>query len=190
MTHPFLSQKLECAGLDDSSSYASRCEICEKFFFKNEIKPFTLKNKQGEFDTFWMCGRCIGRNHDKIAQNIAAQHGLDVEVARKLNVLVAYTKRCAYQSKGRKLHFLSVQDLVDVWVRQNGRCAMSGVPFDVHGDYLTLPSVDRVDSDGHYSADNIQLVTQAVNIGKSTLSNDAFIAMCIGVANTNHPRPQ
>jgi hypothetical protein len=53
---------------------------------------------------------------------------------------------------------------------QGNRCALTGIPFQFHGpdaDNNLLPSVDRIDSDGHYEAGNLQIVCQFINTGNA-----------------------
>jgi hypothetical protein len=60
---------------------------------------------------------------------------------------------------------------------QGNRCALTGIPFHVHGpdaDKNLLPSVDRIDSDGHYEAGNLQVVCQFINFWKSDSDNAEF----------------
>ena len=49
---------------------------------------------------------------------------------------------------------------------QGNRCALTGILFHFHGpdaDKNLLPSVDRIDSDGHYEVGNLQVVCQFIN---------------------------
>ena len=60
---------------------------------------------------------------------------------------------------------------------QGNRCALTGIPFQFHGpdaDKNLLPSVDRIDSDGHYEEGNLQVVCQFVNFWKSDSDNAEF----------------
>jgi hypothetical protein len=60
---------------------------------------------------------------------------------------------------------------------QDNRCALTGIPFHVHGpdaDKNLLPSVDRIDSDGHYETGNLQVVCQFINFWKSGSNNAEF----------------
>lgn len=60
---------------------------------------------------------------------------------------------------------------------QGNRCALTGLPFQFHGpntDGNLNPSVDRIDSNGHYEPDNIQIVCQFVNFWKSDSDNEEF----------------
>ena len=60
---------------------------------------------------------------------------------------------------------------------QGDRCALTGIPFHFHGpeaDNNLLPSVDRIDSDGHYEADNLQIVCRFVNFWKGDTHDEEF----------------
>ena len=60
---------------------------------------------------------------------------------------------------------------------QGDRCALTGIPFHFHGpraDSNLRPSVDRIDSDGHYETGNIQIVCRFVNFWKSDTDDEEF----------------
>jgi hypothetical protein len=60
---------------------------------------------------------------------------------------------------------------------QGNRCALTGIPFHFHGpdaDKNLLPSVDRIDSDGHYEVGNLQVVCQFINFWKGDSDNAEF----------------
>ena len=57
--------------------------------------------------------------------------------------------------------------------RRRNRCALTGIPFD-NADQNLRPSVDRIDSDGHYEHDNVQIVCRFVNFWKSDRDNAEF----------------
>jgi hypothetical protein len=60
---------------------------------------------------------------------------------------------------------------------QGNRCALTGVPFQFHGpdaDKSLLPSLDRIDSDGHYENGNLQVVCQFINFWKGDSDNAEF----------------
>ena len=68
-------------------------------------------------------------------------------------------------------HFASLLEL------QGERCALTGIPFRFHGagaDDNLLPSVDRIDSNGHYEAGNMQIVCRFVNFWKSDTPDEEF----------------
>ncbi|MES1934616.1 hypothetical protein T35B1_18528 [Salinisphaera shabanensis T35B1] len=67
-----------------------------------------------------------------------------------------------------------VHSLLD---RQGHCCALTGLPFHFsseEADTQRLPSPDRIDSDGHYEAGNLQLVCRFVNFWKSATPEGEF----------------
>ena len=67
-----------------------------------------------------------------------------------------------------------IADLLDL---QGNRCALTGIPFHIQGqgaDSNLLPFVDRIDSDGHYEAGNIQIVCRFVNFWKGDADDEEF----------------
>lgn len=68
-------------------------------------------------------------------------------------------------------HIASLLDL------QGNRCALTGIPFEFvspNANRNLAPSLDRIDSDGHYEAGNLQVVCQFINFWKSDSNNDEF----------------
>lgn len=60
---------------------------------------------------------------------------------------------------------------------QGGRCALTGIRFNYHGpnaDKNLLPSLDRIDSDGHYELGNLQIVCRFINFWKGSSDNAEF----------------
>jgi hypothetical protein len=60
---------------------------------------------------------------------------------------------------------------------QDNRCALTGIPFQFLGpeaDKNLLPSLDRIDSAGHYEAGNLQVVCQFINFWKADCENAEF----------------
>lgn len=60
---------------------------------------------------------------------------------------------------------------------QDNRCALTGLPFQFHGpeaDKSMLPSLDRIDSAGHYEPSNLQVVCQFINFWKGDSDNAEF----------------
>lgn len=71
--------------------------------------------------------------------------------------------------------------LKELWVLQNGKCAISGLDMTYelfNGRIFTNVSVDRIDSNKGYTKDNIQLVCMAVNQMKSDMSTEELLYFC------------
>jgi hypothetical protein len=61
--------------------------------------------------------------------------------------------------------------------QQGKRCILTGIPFqfdDLAGDKNLSPSVDRIDSNGHYEVGNLQIVCRFINFWKSDSDNEEF----------------
>jgi hypothetical protein len=71
---------------------------------------------------------------------------------------------------------LTSEDLEKIWEEQEGRCALSGVYLTHHRDGDGAKefnaSIDRIDPNGSYTKNNVQLVAYRVNFLKHTLSED------------------
>ena len=60
---------------------------------------------------------------------------------------------------------------------QGDRCALTGIPFQFLGpeaDKNLLPSLDRIDSAGHYEVGNLQVVCQFINFWKGDSDDGEF----------------
>lgn len=67
-----------------------------------------------------------------------------------------------------------IRDLLEI---QEDRCAITGLPLQFRGtqtDDNMLPSLDRIDSDGHYSRDNLQIVCRFINFWKQAADDTEF----------------
>jgi hypothetical protein len=77
---------------------------------------------------------------------------------------------------------IEVQDLMDRWGLQNGRCAISNIFMtyakDGTGKKEFNVSIDRIDPHNGYVPGNVQLVCYRVNLMKHTLSEDELYWWC------------
>lgn len=104
--------------------------------------------------------------------------------------------KCRLSAIQRDIKFdLEIYDLEKQWIKQNGKCALTGQSL-YFGKYVTKnnntdtnASIDRIDSTKRYTIDNIQWVLKDINIMKMALSQDIFISLCKQVADFNtHPK--
>lgn len=83
--------------------------------------------------------------------------------------------------KNKELRFATTQEF-EAYVRalldaQEGLCAITGIRLQFNGDHddvELLCSLDRIDSDGHYEAQNLQVVCRFVNRWKNNGNNENF----------------
>lgn len=81
-------------------------------------------------------------------------------------------------------NLLSINDINEVWEKQNGKCAYTYIPlvlksFKMQNDLIRLPfyyqaSIDRINSELPYSKDNIQFVSVTMNYAKNSMPDTSI----------------
>jgi hypothetical protein len=116
-------------------------------------------------------GRVLGRRETSI---IAMRLSVENTVRNANGQIVQRTLKNKELRMSTSELEAALATLLDV---QRNRCALTGIPFQFHGpgaDKNLLPSLDRINSDGHYEDGNLQVVCQFVNFWKSDSDNDVF----------------
>lgn len=117
------------------------------------------------------CFKCLGTRNSKADNPNWKGHG---EVPGE-----AFNKiRSGAKTRGIPLE-VTPTDLHDLWVAQDRKCALSGMPL-VMGDTASL---DRIDSKKSYHVGNIQWVHKVINTMKNAFPEEVFIEMCRRVSN-------
>jgi hypothetical protein len=78
-----------------------------------------------------------------------------------------------------------LEKLIDeLMTKQENRCALTGIALQFRGEFIgdhqddqLLPSLDRIDSNGHYEASNLQVVCRFVNFWKGDSVNGEFLRL-------------
>ena len=99
-------------------------------------------------------------------------------------VRLSWVHKCKVGAETRGIVWtLSVEDIWQVYVNQDGVCNLSGIPIGwaTVGQTHTA-SLDRIDSKNGYTLDNIQLLHKDVNMMKQAFSQEHFVALCKSVA--------
>lgn len=109
-----------------------------------------------------------------------------------LSDLYSRTKKVAARKFGRKnarpLDFnITKQDLIDLWDKQNGRCAVTGVIMKHKWNSVRSASLDRIDSGKGYVQGNVHLVCQFVNLGKGSHSLSDVVDFLDEIRGQGHP---
>jgi hypothetical protein len=75
---------------------------------------------------------------------------------------------------------VTIQFLWELYLRQGGRCALSGTPISLSkkSAVASQASVDRIDSDRGYTEDNVQWVHKDINLMKLDLDQARFFELC------------
>ena len=109
------------------------------------------------------------------------------------NALVAYDGKCHFASieRGARQRAAALNQTFTLppgWARaafdrQNGLCAVSGLPMakDRRTRAPLAPSIDRIDNRIGYTVENCRLVCYLVNLARSDFTDKEFIDMCRAV---------
>ena len=84
-------------------------------------------------------------------------------------------------ARSRKIEVeITKEDAYDLFLKQNKRCALSGVEiwFDNYKERERTASLDRKDPCKSYILDNIQWVHKEINLMKQCLTNKELIIWC------------
>jgi hypothetical protein len=85
------------------------------------------------------------------------------------------------RSKNKGLVFdIDIDFIVDMYQKQDGLCALSGLEMTYRGDRGSQEmfqsfSIDRIDSEGGYTRDNVQLLCWGVNSIKNRMSTELML---------------
>jgi hypothetical protein len=85
----------------------------------------------------------------------------------------------------RKIPFgVTIQQVWNLFLTQNRRCTLSGLPLVFganHGRQKGTASLDRIDSGGGYTLDNVQWVHTSINNMKWDMPQSEFLSLCQSV---------
>ena len=90
-----------------------------------------------------------------------------------------------YNARLRGLAWRLNEDALIERILDSGKCCLSGRALVFESNYMTTPSLDRIDSDMGYTDANVQWVGASINTAKATLNNQDFVDMCADIARHN-----
>jgi len=99
--------------------------------------------------------------------------------------------RIRTQANRRKITFdLEIEHLWDLFLKQNGKCALSGIELTLPKHQLIdcTASLDRIDSSCGYVVDNIQWLHKTVNFMKLSMTQSEFLNWCKKIVEFNQPK--
>lgn len=73
--------------------------------------------------------------------------------------------------------FITIEDLDEILEEQDFRCAYTGRPIDAKSRKNYTASLDRKDSLGPYSRENVQFTCVEANMAKWKMPEEAFLSL-------------
>ncbi|WP_428516348.1 hypothetical protein [Roseovarius sp.] len=111
--------------------------------------------------------------------------GTPSQVRRLIRLGVTKAKQ---RSVDRGMDFdLTTDEVLNLYHRQGGRCAVSGIKFSAepakNGRTNPFrPSLDRIDNNRGYTLDNVRIVLWGVNLARADFRDSEYVRICRGVA--------
>lgn len=111
-----------------------------------------------------------------------------VDISWRLKKLCQMAKSRAGK-KGREFN-ITPEFLLDLWEEQDGKCSISGIPFELNysedgGPHRNGPSLDRIDSSLGYTTNNVRIVTYHVNTALSNFGEEALMELAEQIVKQN-----
>jgi hypothetical protein len=195
------------------SKYENKFQIGQKFgrwtITDNIIVPHE-KSKEAQVTCTCSCGNerlvycltlvkkqstaCFNCGHGNKGENNAKWKGYK-------EVPGAFINRIKAGAKIRKngIHVdIDAKFIYDLWIKQNKKCALSGLPIDFINtnpgtsdkpwskyDLICTASLDRIDSNKGYTKDNVQLLHKDVNMIKKEYDQTYFLNLCKLITENN-----
>lgn len=162
------------------------CNLCGKISYRRKKwhEKSLLNNKP------MYCSReCSGKaNQDNLGKYFG--NSLCTKPSNEQEEEILLLKRYITLVKNRRKWecTLKIEELIDIWKKQEGRCAYTNIPLDLPklsqktNDIRITASLDRIDSTKGYVKNNVQFVSICINFMKSTLTDiqtKEFINMII-----------
>jgi len=98
--------------------------------------------------------------------------------------------RMASQAKKREGGDISTEFLLNMWIEQDGKCALTGLQM-IWGQGIVSAmnvSIDRIDQTRGYYKDNVRLVCWCANSFRQKMNDDQLLQVAIALINTLQSR--
>lgn len=103
----------------------------------------------------------------------------------------SYISRIIQGAIKRNLTFNVSKDFLwDLYIKQNKKCALSGLSIELTSDYThkrndQTASLDRIDNDHGYEPHNVRWVHKDINMMRRNVSDDRFVYLCKNIARSH-----
>lgn len=164
--------------IEENKLYA--CSSCGQYKSKEAFSK--NKNNKLRDGLNYVCKECYSTIYNNHRINNANDNKLDFTLKARFNDAKQRAKKRGIFNN------LVITDIYEIWDKQNGKCAVSGVDMTVDnysGRISTNVSIDRIDPTQGYIRSNIQLVCSTVNMMKGSLNMDEFLFFCNEILNNN-----
>ena len=155
-----------------------RCQGCQEWL---PLVSF-YKDKRGSLGVRPKCIACV-----KADAAVFVSNHKEHFIAQKLRTTVQNNsdrRSLKRENNANTASQLTVEAVLEIWERQDGKCALTGVPMthiNGQGRVMTNASIDRIDTERGYEVGNIRLVCTAINYMRNAMDDDELIKWCRAV---------
>lgn len=163
------------------------CHCCGEYKNIEEFSPNGMANPIRN-NRRSICRECTTKRQK--------EHNRELQNDIKLNKCLRWRWLSARDRSRRNKNIafsITLEDVVALWNKQNGKCALSGIEMTYElqkGRTPTNVSIDKIDRTKGYIPENIQLVCMACNQMKSDMSEEELYSFCKNIIKTyedKHP---
>jgi len=154
------------------------CDTCGKSFKKIATEYIRTKNHY--------CSRtCVGKaNHSHLRKYDNSGNLINGNRHDEFTGFREFIRRAKNREK---LGDLTLIDLKEQWIKQNGKCPYSGIELilpkaRIKQKSIELASLDRIDSTKLYEKGNIVFVSATINYMKNIMTEEETISFCKTIA--------
>lgn len=153
-----------------------RCAGCCKYLSAQHFCSNKNNKYRDELNIY--CKDCQSKRETAYRKNLNTKDLLKLKLKHLLS---------SARSRAKKLNLafdLTEDYLYELWNKQKGICALSGIPLTCNygeGVVETNASIDKIDPQGGYTIGNVQLTCWAVNRMKGTMNNEQLLFFCENV---------
>lgn len=156
----------------------------------DKLQPLYVIGCDNHHKVQWLCkcdcGKEVIINASSLLRNLTTSCGcFKIEKCRQgyKDISKSYWRRKKQDAYKRGYEFSITQEYVwTIYEQQNRKCIFSGIDvlfyYDNNRPQLQTASIDRINCNIGYIEGNIQIVHKTVNLMKSFLNDDEFIAWC------------
>jgi len=167
----------------------SMCKMHKPLFEFPEVKKDGKHYRKSGTNTGSHESRCrpckaeYARQWRKLHKNYRGSGKL-TSVPEEDRLLMSAISDRLMQAKQRAIKYKDIEPNIDreylyeLFKRQQGKCALSGVDMKIEKGAITCLSLDKIEPDKGYTKGNVQWLAWAVNRAKGDMPQAVFISMC------------
>jgi hypothetical protein len=161
------------------------------YFRKGNAPRYRLPDEYGTKE-FW-------REYQRALDGDIPQHPRQMKNLKGYRRMVALHEcirhgihRAKMRAKAKGIDFdITVEWAIEQMKDSDYRCPVSGIPFDVKESVASFarphaPSLDRINSKGGYTKDNVRVVTYAVNMAVADWGEEILAQVANGIKSNRH----